>query len=112
MISAVAVFAMACGALATPRKPHLVFFMVDDWGYYEAGFKGNSNARTPFMDLMLAKDALLIERHYSYRFCSLSPREPATVSATDIGYTYQSSFAVRSRVTASAFCSNVHQVVL
>lgn len=60
--------------LAALTKPHLIFVMIDDWGFYEAGFKGNILAQTPFMDEMLAKDALLIERHYSYRFCSPARR--------------------------------------
>ena len=64
---------MARGVLAL-SKPHLIFVMVDDWGYFEAGFRGNSLAQTPFIDKMLADDALLIERHYSYRFCSPARR--------------------------------------
>ena len=63
--------------------------MIDDWGFYEAGFKGNSLSQTPFIDKMLAKDALLIERHYSYQFCSparrsfLSGRLPPHVGQTN-----------------------------
>eukprot|EP00039_Didymoeca_costata_P008666 m.114764 g.114764 ORF g.114764 m.114764 type:complete len:627 (+) comp14177_c1_seq7:56-1936(+) len=72
--TAVVFFAMVCGVFANPQNPHLIFVMVDDWGYYEAGFKGNALAQTPFMDDMLANDALLIERHYSYRFCSPARR--------------------------------------
>lgn len=56
------------------RRPHLIFVMVDDWGFFEAGFKGNVLAQTPFIDSMVAKEALLIERHYSYRFCSPARR--------------------------------------
>ena len=55
----------------TTTRPHLIFVMVDARGYYEAGFRGNALARTPFMDGMIASDALLIERHYSY-VCSLA----------------------------------------
>ena len=54
-------------------KPHLVFAMIDDWGFYEVGFRGNSLAQTPFIDKMM-DEALLIERHYSYRFCSPARR--------------------------------------
>ena len=32
------------------QKPHLIFVMIDDWGFYEAGFKGNALAQTPFID--------------------------------------------------------------
>ena len=69
-------------------KPHLVFAMIDDWGFYEVGFRGNSLAQTPFIDNMIDQ-ALLIERHYSYRFCSparrsfLSGRLPPHVGQTN-----------------------------
>lgn len=69
-------------------KPHLVFAMIDDWGFYEVGFRGNSLAQTPFIDEMI-DEALLIERHYSYRFCSparrsfLSGRLPPHVGQTN-----------------------------
>ena len=69
-------------------KPHLVFAMIDDWGFYEVGFRGNSLAQTPFIDKMI-NEALLIERHYSYRFCSparrsfLSGRLPPHVGQTN-----------------------------
>ena len=76
-------------AAALAQQPHLIFVMIDDWGYFEAGFRGNSLAKTPFVDKMLAEDALLIERHYSYRFCSparrsfLSGRLPPHVGQTN-----------------------------
>ena len=43
-------------------RPHLVFAMIDDWGWYEAGFRGNKLAKTPFIDKLVAEDSLLIER--------------------------------------------------
>ena len=58
----------------TLQKPHLIFVMVDDWGFFEAGFRGNTLAQTPFIDEMVRNDSLLIERHYSYRFCSPARR--------------------------------------
>ena len=78
----------AFGPAPAPR-PHLVFAMIDDWGWYEAGFRGNALAQTPFVDKMVAEDALLIERHYSFRFCSparrsfLSGRLPPHVGQTN-----------------------------
>ena len=55
------------------QKPNLVFAMIDDWGFYEVGFRGNSLAQTPFIDKMIGQ-SLLIERHYSYRYCSPARR--------------------------------------
>lgn len=55
-------------------RPNIVFAMIDDWGWYEAGFRGNALAQTPFLDKMVTEDALLIERHYSFQFCSPARR--------------------------------------
>ena len=69
-------------------KPNLVFAMIDDWGFYEVGFRGNTLAQTPFIDKMIG-ESLLIERHYSYRYCSparrsfLSGRLPPHVGQTN-----------------------------
>ena len=43
-------------------RPHLVFAMIDDWGWFEAGFRGNTLAQTPFIDKMVREDSVLIER--------------------------------------------------
>jgi len=70
-------------------RPHLVFAMIDDWGWYEVGFRGNKLAQTPFIDKMVTENSLLIERHYSYKFCSparrsfLSGRLPPHVGQTN-----------------------------
>ena len=90
--SAVLLLAQTPGASAGDKvrngKPHLVFAMIDDWGFYEAGFRGNSLVQTPFVDKMIS-EALLIERHYSYRYCSparrsfLSGRLPPHVGQTN-----------------------------
>jgi arylsulfatase A-like enzyme len=80
--------AVSAGDTAKKDQPHLVFAMIDDWGFYEAGFRGNSLVQTPFVDKMIG-EALLIERHYSYRYCSparrsfLSGRLPPHVGQTN-----------------------------
>lgn len=55
------------------QQPNLVFAMIDDWGFFEVGFRGNTLAQTPFIDKMIG-ESLLIERHYSYRYCSPARR--------------------------------------
>jgi arylsulfatase B len=55
-------------------KPHLVFAMIDDWGWYDNGFHGNSVIKTPFLDAMVRNDALLLERHYVFKYCSPTRR--------------------------------------
>ena len=71
------VFALVCvlvalciGAEAQNTKPHLIFVLVDDWGYADVGFR-NPAVKSPNFDT-LAKTGLLLDRHYVYRYCSPS----------------------------------------
>ncbi len=51
-------------------KPNIVFVLVDDWGYSDVGFR-NPGILTPNFD-MLAKDGLILDRHYVFKYCSPS----------------------------------------
>ena len=55
-------------------KPHIIFAMIDDWGWYNNGFHGNSVIKTPFMDKLVMEDSLLLERHYVFKYCSPTRR--------------------------------------
>jgi hypothetical protein len=55
-------------------KPHIVFAMIDDWGWYDNGFHGNPVIKTPFLDEMVRTEALLLERHYVFKYCSPTRR--------------------------------------
>jgi len=48
--------------------------LVDDWGWYHAGFHGNEEARTLTMDGLVKDEGLLLERVYAYKFCSPTRR--------------------------------------
>jgi len=55
-------------------KPHLVFMLVDDWGWANVGYHCNTTDKevvTPNMD-SLVKEGLELDQHYAYRFCSPS----------------------------------------
>lgn len=71
-------FRFALVALArfavSATKPSLIFTMVDDWGRFNAGFHGNSLAKTPVMDALVRDEAILLERHYTYKYCSPTRR--------------------------------------
>ena len=41
---------------------------------YDNGFHGNKLIKTPFMDDLVAKDSLLLERHYVFKYCSPTRR--------------------------------------
>jgi arylsulfatase A-like enzyme len=49
-------------------KPHLIFALIDDWGWYDVGFRGNDLIKTPVIDNLVTKEAALLERHYTYKF--------------------------------------------
>ena len=51
-----------------PSRPHIVFTLVDDWGFAEAGFR-NPAVKTPNFD-MLANTGVVLNRHYVFKYCS------------------------------------------
>ena len=61
-------------AIAQPAKPHLVFMLVDDWGWANVGYHRNPPTRevvTPHID-SLVKEGLELNQHYAYQVCSPS----------------------------------------
>ena len=65
-----AVYFSAQSALA--KKPHIVFLMVDDWGWADVGYHRNDNSNeivTPNID-NLVKEGLQLDQHYVYKVCS------------------------------------------
>ena len=55
-------------------KPHVVFMLVDDWGWANVGYHRDPPTRevdTPNMD-SLVKEGLELDQHYVYKFCSPS----------------------------------------
>ena len=65
----VAIVNMA-SAQPVSSKPNIVFTLVDDWGFAEAGFR-NPAVKTPTFD-MLATSGLVLNRHYVFKYCSPS----------------------------------------
>jgi len=57
-----------------------VHFVIDDWGAYNAGYKGNGEAQTPNID-NLVLNGVILERLYSFKFCS--PSRSALQSGRD-----------------------------
>ncbi len=55
-------------------KPHIVFMLVDDWGWANVGYHRNGTDKevvTPNID-DLVKNGLELDQHYAYKFCSPS----------------------------------------
>ena len=59
---------------SSKQQPHLVFALIDDWGWYMSGFHGNQLIQTPFIDHLVREEGAQIERHYAYVMCSPSRR--------------------------------------
>ena len=56
------------------EKPHIIFMMVDDWGWANVGYHRNPptpEVVTPNID-SLVKNGLELDQHYAYQFCSPS----------------------------------------
>ena len=53
-----------------PIKPHIVFVLVDDWGYADVSFRNPAIYSPNFQ--MLAKTGLILDRHYVFKYCSPS----------------------------------------
>ena len=75
-VSVLLALSLSCAA-ASPTaagKPHLVFMLVDDWGWANVGYHRNPPTKevvTPNID-NLVKEGLELDQHYVYKFCSPS----------------------------------------
>ena len=59
---------------AADSKPHIVFVMVDDWGWANVGYHRDPPTKevvTPNFD-SLVKQGLELDQHYAYQYCSPS----------------------------------------
>ena len=77
-------------------KPHIVFMMVDDWGWADVGYHRNTSSKevvTPNID-SLVKEGLQLNQNYVYNWCSptleitfLTGRVPNYVNEVTTGET-------------------------
>ncbi len=56
-------------AKADPKQPNIVIFLIDDMGYADCGFNGGTDIRTPNID-RLAKRGAILTSHYVQPLCS------------------------------------------
>lgn len=65
---------------AQDERPHIVFFLADDYGWANLGVhrndtgdsaQGLAEAHTPTLD-KLAADGILLDRHYTFKYCAPS----------------------------------------
>ena len=55
---------------SVPTKPHIVFVLVDDWGFADVSFRNPAIYSPNFQ--MLADNGLILNRHYVFKYCSPS----------------------------------------
>lgn len=56
-------------AAGEPKKPNIVFFLIDDLGWGDVGFNGSKEMRTPNID-KLAYEGAILDAHYVQPVCS------------------------------------------
>jgi len=56
-------------APAKPRKPNIVYFLIDDMGYADCGFNGGKDIQTPVIDSLAAKGSVF-GSYYVQPLCS------------------------------------------
>ena len=64
--------AVSIPSLSTILKPHIVFMLVDDWGWANVGYhrsKLGEDSFTPNID-SLVKEGLQLDQHYVYCWCA------------------------------------------
>ena len=73
-ISCTAAISTNVSGVTEADKPHILFLLVDDWGWANVGYHRNPPTKevvTPNFD-SLVKEGLELDQHYAFRFCSPS----------------------------------------
>jgi arylsulfatase B len=83
--------AAAAHASSSSPPPNIILHLMDDWGRYDIGFRGNGEAVTPNMDA-LASEGVVFDRFYTHKYCSpsrsalQSGRDPVHVNVLNLDY--------------------------
>ncbi len=70
----VALLSYEIASLHSSQMPHIVFMMIDDWGWADAGYHLDGPSKevvTPNIDTIL-KEGLQLDQQYVYNWCSPS----------------------------------------
>ncbi len=100
--------ALCVSLRAAAPRPNIVYFMVDDMGFADAGFNGGKDILTPHIDA-LAKQGAVLGAFYGQPVCSptraafLSGRYPTHTSAYNIyGPNVKWGFPLKERLLSQA----------
>jgi len=78
-----------CRRARPPRRPNIVFILVDDLGWRDVGFMGSRFYETPHIDRLAARGMILSRAYAAAAVCSptrasiLTGRYPARIGITD-----------------------------
>lgn len=112
--------ATSVGATLPPLgfKPNIVFNLADDFGWFNSGWSGNSEARTPAIDA-LVRGGVILSRHYTFKYCSptrsafLSGRLPYHVNQANRAYSQVGGVDLRMTMVSEKLKSSgyaTHQI--
>ena len=85
---------------ANATLPHIVFVLVDDWGWANVGYHRatpTKEVQTPTFDRLCKQEGLELDQHYAFKFCSpsrcslMSGRLPAHVNMQNLASTFVNS---------------------
>jgi arylsulfatase A-like enzyme len=97
------------GAVPAAPKPHVLFFLADDYGQYDISYN-NPKAPTPTLHA-LASEGVILNRHYVYQYCSptrssfISGRLPIHVNTENHPSTVLGGVDLRMQTIAEALKS-------
>jgi arylsulfatase A-like enzyme len=89
LILASASTSQTASAAATPRPPNLIFFLIDDWGWTDAGCFGSKLYETPNVDRLAAQGMKFTQAYSACTVCSptraaiMTGKYPARLHITD-----------------------------
>ena len=79
----------ATSALAAPRPPNVVFFLIDDWGWTDGGTFGSKFYETPHIDRLAREEMKFTQAYAACTVCSptraavMTGKYPARLHLTD-----------------------------
>ena len=72
LLRSVAALAAACGtaAAAAAPLPNILLLVGDDMGWANSGWHNPANVVTPNMNTLIQNEAVELDRHYVFFYCS------------------------------------------
>ena len=72
LLTLIATLLLCCNAIAAPKKPNIIFILIDDQGYYDLGCYGATEIKTPRIDAMAKEGVRFTDYYAAAPICSPS----------------------------------------